>query len=130
MAGEKVFYVEDNPQNRRLVQVVLMAEDFEVITAENGEEGLKMAPEVKPDLVLMDINLPDIDGYEVTTRLRKLEMFQDIPILALTANAMATDAERALKAGCDGHIAKPIDVDTLPHQLRDWLKKGRKKPQS
>ncbi len=123
MAGEKsILYIEDNLENRILIKRILEAEGYEVIEADRGEAGLTIAKERSPDLILMDINLPDIDGYECTARLRKIESTSAIPIIALTANAMEGDQEKALAAGCDGYIPKPIDVDGLPEQVAGFLK--------
>lgn len=123
MAGEKsILYIEDNLENRILIKRILEAEGYEVIEADRGEAGLTIAKERSPDLILMDINLPDIDGYECTARLRGIESTSAIPIIALTANAMEGDQEKALAAGCDGYIPKPIDVDGLPDQVAGFLK--------
>jgi two-component system, cell cycle response regulator DivK len=117
----KILYIEDEFHNRVLVQRVLMASGFEVVEAENGQEGIKLAQQVGPDLILMDINLPDIDGYEATTRLKQMEQLNNVPIIALTANVMKGDREKTLSAGCDGFISKPIDVDRLPEQINEFL---------
>jgi two-component system cell cycle response regulator DivK len=122
MAGESILYIEDNFENRILIKRVLEAEGYLVIEADNGKTGLKLASEKSPDLILMDINLPDIDGYDCTAKLRELESTSSIPIIALTANAMEGDQEKALDAGCDGYIPKPIDVDGLPEQVAGFLK--------
>ena len=122
MAGESILYIEDNFENRILIMRILQAEGYEVIEADNGKTGLELAAAQSPDLILMDINLPDIDGYECTARLRKLESTSNIPIIALTANAMEGDQDKALAAGCDGYIPKPIDVDVLPEQVAGFLK--------
>ena len=118
-----VLYVEDNPVNFRLVARVLNGEGFRVIHARDGMEGLEKALEeqARLDLILMDINLPEIDGYEVTERLRAIPGFEDIPILALTANSRSSDRSRSLAAGCDGYITKPIDVANFAGQIRSYL---------
>ncbi|MFC1936602.1 response regulator, partial [Chloroflexota bacterium] len=118
-----ILYVEDNPDNRLLIQRVLMAEGHEVIFAENATEALESIKIQDFDLILMDINLPDIDGYTLTNKFREMEKFQNVPILALTANVMKGDRERSLEAGCDGYIQKPIDVDDLPLQVAKYLKR-------
>lgn len=119
----RILYVEDNADNRMLIRRVLMAEGYEVVEAENGTRGLELAPMINPDLILMDINLPDIDGYELTQRLRKdSKVGYQVPIIALTANALEGDQQRALNAGCDGYIAKPIDVDTFAGQIASFIK--------
>lgn len=104
-----------------LVSRLLLNLGYEVLEAESGLAGLQIARQERPDLILMDINMPDLDGYEVTTRLRSLPGLATIPIVALTANVMAGDRERALTAGCNGYISKPIDVDELPHQIQMYL---------
>lgn len=117
----KVLYIEDNPDNRMLVKRILEAEGYQVIGAEDGIVGLRLAQEVQPDVILVDINLPEIDGYEVTGRLRALEGMAEVPIIALTANVMKGDREKTLAAGCSGYIQKPVDVDLLPVQLALFL---------
>ena len=121
MAKGRILYIEDNPDNRLLIKRVLEAEGYAVIEAENGTEGLRLAAKEPPDLVLMDINLPDIDGYECTMLLRKAHP-NHLPIVALTANALKGDRQRALDAGCDDYIAKPVDIDALPAQIEANLK--------
>jgi two-component system cell cycle response regulator DivK len=120
----KILYIEDNPGNRLLVSRILMVEDYDVIEAEDGPTGIDKAMEQKPDLILMDMNLPDIDGYELTRRMRDIPELSGIPIIAMTANVMHGDREKSLEAGCDGYIPKPIDVDALPGQIELFLKKA------
>ena len=120
-----VLYVEDNPDNRMLVRRVLMADDFAVLEARDAKHALEVLETQKPDLILMDINMPEIDGYTLTTRIKTLPEMSNIPIIALTANVMRGDRERSLQAGCDGYIQKPIDVDRLPAQIRDFLSLSR-----
>jgi CheY-like chemotaxis protein len=127
MSGGLILYIEDNFDNRILIKRVLEAEGYTVVEAENGKLGIEKAMSIKPELILMDINLPDIDGYECTARLRKLNGVSRTPIVALTANVMEGDSQKALDAGCDGHIPKPIDVDTLPVQVAAFLKKHAEK---
>ncbi len=119
----RILYVEDNFDNRILIKRVLEAEGYTVVEAENGTEGIDLAKAETPDLILMDINLPDLDGYECTSRLRKIEGIGQVPIVALTANVLEGDRQKALAAGCDGYIPKPIDVDDLPDQVAAHLKK-------
>lgn len=121
MPAPTILYVEDDFQNRVLVRRVLEASGFSVAEAENGTKGLQVAQELVPDLILMDINLPEIDGYEVTSRLKQIEALADVPIVAMTANVMKGDREKTLAAGCDGYIQKPIDVDLLPEQISGYL---------
>lgn len=121
MPATKILYIEDDFQNRVLVRRVLEASGFSVIEAETGAEGIQLARKLKPDLILMDINLPEMDGYEVTAHLKKLDAFAHIPIVAMTANVMKGDREKTQNAGCDGYIPKPIDVDRLPEQINQFL---------
>lgn len=117
----KILYVEDNPENRLLVRRILLAEDFEVIEAGDAYQAMKIIETVQPDLILMDINLPEIDGYTLTARMKENPKLSQVPIIALTANVMKGDRERILDSGCDGYIQKPIDVDALPVQIRSFL---------
>jgi two-component system cell cycle response regulator DivK len=117
----KILYVEDNPGNRMLVRRILMAEDFELLEAGDAFEAMKIVETVQPDLILMDINLPEVDGYTLTAQLKENPMLSHVPIIALTANVMKGDRERILDSGCDGYIQKPIDVDALPNQIRSFL---------
>lgn len=117
----KILYVEDNPENRLLVRRILLAEDFEVVEANDAYQTMKVIETDTPDLILMDINLPEIDGYTLTARLKENPKLSQVPIIALTANVMKGDRERILDSGCDGYIQKPIDVDALPVQIRSFL---------
>ncbi|MFP4344912.1 MAG: response regulator [Anaerolineales bacterium] len=119
---EKILYIEDNPDNRMLVRRILMVEDYVVLEAQDGATGIEIALQEHPDLILMDMNLPEVDGYELTRRLRDLSELDDVPIIAMTANVMHGDREKSLMAGCDGYIPKPIDVDALPRQIATFLK--------
>jgi two-component system cell cycle response regulator DivK len=119
----RVLYIEDNFDNRILVRRVLEAEGYRILEAEDGPTGIEMALLEAPDLILVDINMPDMDGYEVTRRLRALGKFRNVPIIALTAKVMKGDRERTLEAGCSGYIEKPIDVDRFPIQLAAYLQK-------
>jgi two-component system cell cycle response regulator DivK len=121
--NQTILYVEDNPDNRLLIQRILMAEGYTVVFAENATEALENIDNHPIDLILMDINLPDIDGYTLTSQIRQMGKLEGVPILALTANVMKGDRERSLEAGCDGYIQKPIDVDTLPQQIDLYLKR-------
>lgn len=126
MSEYKILYIEDNPENRLLVRRVLEVEGYKVIEADSGLAGLKMAESMTLDLVLMDINLPEIDGYELTHRLKQMPHLAGIPIIAMTANVMKGDREKTLAAGCDGYIQKPIDVDQLPIQIDRYVQQGKK----
>ena len=121
----KVLYIEDKNDNRMLVRRVLMAEDIDVIEAESADDGISLAQREKPDLILMDINMPGKDGYTATNDIRQLPELDHIPIVALTANVMKGDKERTLDAGCDGYIPKPIDVDRFPIEVMNYIRKGR-----
>jgi two-component system cell cycle response regulator DivK len=123
MSEVHILYIEDNPANRMLVKRVLEAEGFLVTGATDGPSGLELAAQIQPDLILLDINLPEIDGYELAKRFRDTPGLQKVPILAVTANVMKGDRERTLAAGCDGYIQKPIDIDWLPEQVRAALLK-------
>jgi two-component system cell cycle response regulator DivK len=118
-----ILYVEDNFDNRMLVRRVLEAEGYRVIEAEDGAQGIERLQSQTPDLVLMDINLPEIDGYEVTKRFKQLPSMEKVPVIAMTANVMKGDREKTLAAGCDGYIPKPIDIDALPGQIAKFLGK-------
>ena len=123
----KILYVEDNAANRVLVSQVLESVGYTVIEAVDGLSGIRTAQEEEPDLILMDINIPGMDGYETATRIKSMPRLSSIPIIALTARTMAGDRERALTAGCDGYITKPIDVDALPKQVGEFLDGRRDK---
>ena len=118
-----ILYVEDNFDNRMLVRRVLEAEGYRVIEAEDGPQGIELLQSQTPDLVLMDINLPEIDGYEVTKRFKQLPSMARVPVIAMTANVMKGDREKTLDAGRDGYIPKPIDIDALPAQIARFLVK-------
>ncbi len=121
MPPKMILYIEDNPENRLLVRRILEIEGYTVIEADTGKAGLDKAATIKPDLILMDINLPEMDGYQLTRRLKQLQHLIDVPVVAMTANVMKGDREKTLAAGCDGYIQKPIDVDQLPLQIERFL---------
>jgi len=123
MNSPKILYIEDNPENRLLVRRILEAEGYNVVEAVDGPSGLDLAAASPPDLILLDINLPEMDGYELVGRLRQIPGLANTPIIALTAYALRGDRERILAAGCDGYIQKPIDVDSLAVQVASFLKK-------
>ncbi|MBI3911573.1 MAG: response regulator [Armatimonadetes bacterium] len=114
MAQEPILIVDDNPVNLKLARVALAIEGYEVHTATDAEEALAALASVHPRLILMDIQLPGMDGLELTRRLKADPATRDIAILALTAYAMKGDEEKAMAAGCDGYIPKPIDTRALP----------------
>jgi len=117
----KILYVEDNLENRILIQRVLTAEGYIVKDAENATQAFRVLDSYTPDLILMDINMPDMDGYTLTQKIKEIPTFRKVPIIALTANVMKGDRERTLEAGCDGYIQKPIDVDELPFQIKRFM---------
>ncbi len=121
MTQQTILYIEDNAENRLLVKRVLEVEGFQVLEADSGASGLKAAQTARLDLILMDINLPEIDGYELTHRLKQMPHLAGVPVVAITANVMKGDREKTLAAGCDGYIQKPIDVDQLPMQIARFL---------
>lgn len=120
--GARILYIEDNPQNMRLVRKMLSLDGHEMIAADTGMQGIGLAESEKPDLILMDINLPDLDGLKVTTRLKSEPALAHIPIIALTANAMHGDRERFLSAGCDGYLPKPLAKDDLLNTVKRFLR--------
>jgi CheY-like chemotaxis protein len=117
-----ILIVDDNPDNLKLTQILLELEGYEVITAQDAEQALSVLSGCRPDLILMDIQLPGMDGLELTRRLRKTPDMCDVRIVALTAYAMKGDEENARAAGCDGYIAKPIDTRTFPAVVQGFLK--------
>jgi two-component system cell cycle response regulator DivK len=118
-----ILYIEDNPDNRMLVYRILSAEGFVVHGVPDGPTGLEFVRTQIPDLILMDINLPKIDGYTMTARLKEIKALSHVPIIALTANVMKGDREKTIAAGCDGYIQKPVNVDRLGDQLWEFLAK-------
>ena len=118
----KVLYVEDNEDNVYMLKMRLeLLDDFEVLTAENGEKGCAMALSERPDIILMDLEMPVVDGWEATRRLKHDAQTRDIPIIALSAHALAGEREKALAAGCDEFDTKPIEFDRLVATLRRVL---------
>ncbi|MBT4498998.1 MAG: response regulator, partial [Gemmatimonadetes bacterium] len=109
---KKILIVEDVEMNRDLL-VQLLEDDYELVEATDGKQGLEMAARERPDLILLDISLPEMDGWEVTRRIRADEELKQIPIIAVTAHAMAGDEEKAYAQGCNGYLSKPIDEDEL-----------------
>ncbi len=116
-----ILVVDDNELNLKLAREILTARGHEVVVAACGEEAVKVARERHPALILLDIKLPDIDGLEVLSRLRNLPDTRDLPVVALTAQAMAGDQDRFLAAGCDGYIQKPISLRTFATQVERYL---------
>jgi len=118
---KRILVVEDNETNLYLIKFILEKSGYEVIEAREGTVGVELAIKEKPDLVIMDLQLPDIDGLEATKRIRASEADSDIPIVALTSFAMAGDRERALAAGCTGYIEKPINPETFMAEIEKYL---------
>ncbi|MBN1449960.1 MAG: response regulator [Anaerolineales bacterium] len=118
-----ILYVEDNLDNRTLVRRILTAEGYTLIEAANATQAIEILNTTRPDLILMDINMPDMDGYSLTAKIKNTPRFESTPIIALTANVMRGDRERSLEAGCDGYIQKPIDIDKLSDQIEHFLRR-------
>lgn len=118
----KILLIEDNEQNLYLLTFLLEKNGFMVIPARNGLEGLKLANEIQPDLIILDIQLPKMDGYTVAMELRKNPSLKEVPIVAVTSYAMVGDRERAMEAGCTGYIEKPINPDTFVDTIKSYLK--------
>jgi two-component system, cell cycle response regulator DivK len=119
--GKVVFHIEDNADNRLLVRRILQAYGYQVFEAENAAKALEALKSQRPDLILMDINMPDMDGYTLTNEIKTMPGLMGVPIVAITANVMKGDRERTLSAGCDGYIEKPIDVDRFIDQVELFL---------
>jgi two-component system cell cycle response regulator DivK len=117
----RILVVEDNPLNLKLVRDVLSFAGYDVVEAQSGEEGLRVAEQTAPDLVLLDLQLPGIDGAETLRRLRQDTLGPHVPVVAVTALAMAEDKARASQAGFDGYVEKPISVRALPGQIEAFL---------
>jgi two-component system, cell cycle response regulator DivK len=116
-----ILYVEDNPDNRLLVRRVLLSEDYSLLEATDAMDALNVLQTARPDLILMDINMPDMDGYTLTAKIKSLPGFERVPILAVTANVMRGDKEKTLEAGCDGYIQKPLDIEQLTREIERFL---------
>jgi len=121
----KILYIEDDSNSRRLVQRILQAEGYDVYVAEDGLAGLELARQIRPALVLTDVNMAGMTGHEVATRLKEMPETKHAPVIAMTANILQTDREIALVAGCDGYLTKPIDIDALPDQIAQFLAGAR-----
>lgn len=119
-----ILYVEDNFENKLFVRRVIESMGHEMIEAETGLDSLMIAAEKTPDLILMDVNIPGMDGLETTVRFKQNPKLSHIPIIALTANAMKGDKERCLEAGCDGYMQKPVGVSDLRRQIQQYSKQN------
>lgn len=126
--NEKILIVEDNPQNMRLIEMTLKAKAYILLKATDGEEALDVAVRERPDLIIMDIQLPKISGLEVVSRLRQMPGFDRVPIIAITAYAMKGDKEKSIKAGCNAYLPKPINTRELPVFIAEMLR--QQKPES
>ncbi len=115
-----ILYVEDNFDNRILVRRVLESEGYKMLEASTADEAFEQISNGSPDLILMDINMPEMDGYTLTAKIKENEAYKNIPVVAITANVMQGDKERSLDAGCDGYIQKPIDIDILTEQIERY----------
>lgn len=125
MARERILLVEDNPMNRRVAEFLLKSQGYIVYEARDGQEALELVKAHLPDLILMDLQLPGLDGFTTTRIIKQDATTKGIPVVALTAYAMRGDAERAMEAGCDGYITKPIDPDEFPEIVARYLKNRR-----
>ena len=123
---EKILIIEDNPQNMRVVMMALRPCGYTLVPATDGEEALEIALREKPELIIMDIQLPKISGLEVTRRLRQMPAFSHTPIIAVTAYAMKGDREKVIDAGCDMYLPKPINTRELPEVVAEVLQKQRR----
>jgi CheY-like chemotaxis protein len=128
MAGEPILIVDDTPVNLKLTRILLVNEGYKVIIAASAEEALELLRGYHPRLILCDIQLPGMDGLELTRRLKQEESTRDIVVIALTAYALKGDEQRAIEAGCDGYITKPIDTRTLGARLREYLDRSAPPP--
>jgi two-component system, cell cycle response regulator DivK len=120
----KILYVEDNDDNVYVLKRFSRLMGFELIVATDGEQGVAMAAETLPDLILMDQSLPGIDGWEAARQIKASPVTRHIPVIALTANAMSGDREKALAAGCDDFDTKPVDIERLMEKIRAHVKAG------
>ena len=125
MNATRVLVVEDNERNLKLVRDVLQYAGYEIIEASTGEEGVELAQSRSPDVILMDLQLPDIDGMEALRRIRKSPVTADVPVVAVTAFAMQDDRARVFDAGFDGYLEKPLSVRELPAQVQQFLTASR-----
>ena len=119
--AKKILIVEDNPQNMRVALMALRRYNYTILEATDGEEALEIAVRDKPDLIIMDIELPKVSGLEVTRKLREMPAFSHIPIIAVTAYAMKGDKEKVIESGCNVHLSKPISTGELPKVVAEAL---------
>lgn len=121
MASKRILLVEDNEVNMRLVKLTLKNQHYEFIEATNGEDAIDLAEQHRPDLIILDIQLPKMDGYEVARVLKTKDSIKNIPIIALTAHAMKGDEERVLSSGCDAYVSKPLDTNKFRGLVKSYL---------
>lgn len=119
--NERILIIEDQEDNRKIMHDLLSRAGFELIEAVNGEEGVKLAQSERPDLILMDIQLPIVDGYEATRRIREIVELKSIPIIAMTSYALSGDEVKTREAGCNGYVAKPFSPRQLLAKVREFL---------
>jgi CheY-like chemotaxis protein len=124
--NKKILIVEDNPIHMRLIEVTLRAKNYTLLKATDGEEALDIATRERPDLILMDLNLPTMTGFEVARKLRENPAFSHTPIIAITAYAMRGDRERVIESGCDAYLSKPINTRELPEIIAEMLLQRQK----
>jgi len=122
MAGKRILVIEDHEENRRLLRDLLSSVGYELIEAVTGEEGLSAAETQRPDLILMDIQLPGIDGYETTRRIKSNPALRNIPVIAVTSYALSGDDVKAFAAGCDAYVTKPFDPVELLEKIQQYLR--------
>lgn len=123
--SQTILVVEDNDRNRRLLKILLKSRGYEVIEASTGKEAMDYLDSHNPDLILMDIQLPYVDGLDLTKQIKSNHKTKDIPIIAVTAYAMKGDKERILESGCDAYVSKPINTQELPNLIEDILKTSK-----
>lgn len=127
MGKGRILVVEDDLDISKMLRIYFDSQGYEVFVANRGHDALDTVRKKLPDVAVLDINLPDIDGYEITHSLKTSAITAHIPVIAMTANVMKKDRENVMQAGCDGFISKPIDIDDLPIQIEHFLQKGKKK---
>jgi len=123
---KKILIVEDSPENMRLLEMILRAKNYILLKATDGEEALAVAMRECPDLIMMDVQLPKMNGLEVSRKLREAPAFSQTPIIAITAYAMKGDRERVIEAGCDAYLSKPINTRELPEIIAEMLLRRKK----
>jgi two-component system, cell cycle response regulator DivK len=119
----KILIAEDDEMNRDMLTRRLQRRGYEIIVADNGEQAIAIAPDAQPDLILMDMSMPVLDGWEATKQIKANPVTKSIPVIGLSAHAMATDREKAIAAGCDDYDTKPIDMNRLVEKIEKWLAK-------